>query len=114
VARLAHHRPGLHGGDWEGVMTREQAIALYESKFWETLSFQERAEFQLHTDLLCMPFDVFHEAIEKSLGRSVWTHEFADRLALVAEFYGDKKPPTFETIMEMIPEEKRLIIARVL
>jgi hypothetical protein len=95
-------------------MTREQAIALYESRFWETLSFRERAEFQLNNDLLCMPFDVFHEATEKALGRSVWTHEFADRLSLVSEFYGDKKPPTFEDIMGMIPEEKRLIIGRVL
>ncbi len=29
-------------------MTREQAIALGESKFWESMTFRERAEFQMH------------------------------------------------------------------
>ena len=32
---------------------------------------------------LCMPFSIFQEAVEKTLGRPVWTHEFA--------FYGIKK-----------------------
>ena len=57
-------------------MTREQAIELAESKFWESMSFRERATFQLFEEKMCMPFDVFHEAIVKTLGRPVWTHEF--------------------------------------
>lgn len=57
-------------------MTRKEAIALHDSKFWETMSFEERAKFQLFEAKLCVPFNVFHEAVEKTLGRSVWIHEF--------------------------------------
>ena len=49
-------------------MEKDQAIKLGESKFWETMSFKERALFQFFEPLLCMPFDIFHEAIEKTLG----------------------------------------------
>lgn len=58
-------------------MTKDKAIELYETKFWEYMSFQEKALFQLFEERLCMPFDVFQEAIEKTLGRPVFTHEFA-------------------------------------
>ena len=58
------------------AMTKEEAIALHDSKFYETMSYKERAMFQMFEPLLCMPFSVFHEAVEKTLGRPVWTHEF--------------------------------------
>ena len=75
-------------------MTKEEAIALYESKFWETLSFEERAKFQLFEPLLCMPIDIFHEAIEKTLGRGVYTHEFGLNMeGLKKELLGEKEPP---------------------
>jgi len=48
-------------------MDKEKAIALANSEFWKDMSFRERAEFQISTEFLCMPFDVFHEAIEKHL-----------------------------------------------
>ena len=57
-------------------MTKEQAIALAESNFWEGMSHREIAEFQMMEEKLCMPFTVFHEAVEKTLGRPVFTHEF--------------------------------------
>ncbi|GMO25248.1 MAG: hypothetical protein Pg6A_12560 [Termitinemataceae bacterium] len=57
-------------------LTREQAVALYESRFWETMSYEERAKFQILQERLCMPFGVFHGAISKYLGRPVYTHEF--------------------------------------
>lgn len=55
---------------------KAEATRLFNSKFWEAMTYRERAEFQLGTALLCMPFSVFHEAVEKSLGRPVYTHEF--------------------------------------
>jgi hypothetical protein len=55
---------------------KENAIELYESKWWEGLSHREIAGVQLFVTELCCPFDVFHEAVEKSLGRPVFTHEF--------------------------------------
>src|SRR5262249_19115264 len=57
------------------IMTPEEALALYESKFWETMPYADRAKSQLFEDRLCMPFDVYHEAVEKTLGRPVLTHE---------------------------------------
>lgn len=92
-------------------MTKEEAIALYNSEFWVHLSDREKAEFQLFENKLCMPFHVFHEAVEKTLGRPVFTHEFGLSLKeLQMEILGERQPPTFEEILELIPEEKRIII----
>lgn len=92
-------------------MTREEAIALYKTNFWEHLSFRERAEFQLFERRLCMPFDVFHEAIEKTLGRPVFTHEFGlNREGLKMELMHGTTPPSLQEILEMIPKEKRIIL----
>lgn len=58
-----------------------------------------------------MPFQVFHEAIEKALGRPVFTHEFGlNREGLQKEFLGEIDPPTFEECINLIPKEKRLIV----
>ena len=73
-------------------MTKEEAIKMYNSNWWEDKTPEEIVKFQLYEDRLCMPFDKFHEAIEKALGRSVWTHEFADHEGLITEFEGKRKP----------------------
>jgi hypothetical protein len=90
-------------------MTREEAIALHDSKFYETMSYKERAMFQAFEPRLCMPFSVFHEAVEKTLGRSVWTHEFAGD-EIKKELLGDSPAPSMEDIITMIPEHKRVIL----
>jgi len=92
-------------------ITPEQAIALHETRFWEKMSFRERAEFQLYTECLCMPFEVFHEAVEKTLGRPVWTHEFAFAENLQKEMRGERPAPSLTEIMDLIPAEKRIIVA---
>ncbi len=93
-------------------MTKEQAIALFESKFWEPMSYVERATFQLFERKLCMPFGVFHEAVEKALGRPVYTHEFGLNLdGLKKELMGENPAPTIEQIINIIPVDKQLIIA---
>jgi hypothetical protein len=91
-------------------LTKEQAIAFYDNKLYENMTLKQRAEFQLEQDRLCMPFDIFHEAIEKTLDRPVFTHEFAFRDELRKELYGKKESPTFEEIIELIPKEKRALI----
>ncbi len=92
-------------------MNKEQAIKLYNSKFWEPMSYKDRAIFQLWEDKLCMPFNVFHEAIEKALGRPVFTHEFGlNRDGLKKELLGEAPTPSFEDIINLIPEDKRLIV----
>lgn len=92
-------------------MTKDEAIALAGSHFWEHLSYEEIAKFQLAEKKLCMPFGIFHEAIEKALGRPVYTHEFGlNYQGLCDELFNSADPPTLQEIMELIPEDKRIII----
>ena len=92
-------------------MTKENAIALAESKFWEGMTHRQIAEFQMCEEKLCMPFSVFHEAVEKTLGRPVCTHEFGLNFhGLKDELFNGKQAPTLEEIINLIPEEKRLIV----
>lgn len=92
-------------------LTTEQAIKLYNSKFWEGMSYREIATFQLHEPRLCMPFSVFHEAMEKTLGRPVFTHEFGLSVErLKAELNGELGAPTFEQILALIPKDKLLLV----
>jgi hypothetical protein len=93
-------------------ITKEQAIEFYKSGAWKDMNLRQRAGFQILQDKLCMPFDVFHEAVEKTLDRPVYTHEFGlNRDGLIAELFEGKKPPTLQEIIEMIPAEKRIIIS---
>lgn len=66
-------------------MTREEAIAKWETGWWETATDAQIVEFQLYEERLCMPFARFHAAVEAVLGRSIFTHEFADWYGLQAE-----------------------------
>lgn len=91
-------------------MTSEQAKAFSEGKTWERMTPEARAKFQLWQDKLCMPFEVFQESMQALLGRPVWTHEFAFRDELKAEVEGNKAAPTMEEIMDMIPEDKRIVL----
>jgi hypothetical protein len=90
---------------------KEKAMQLYNTNWWEGLSYREIAEFQLFTTELCCPFDVFHEAVEKSLGRPVFTHEFGlNYQGICKEFLGEKESPTMDEILNLIPQEKLIII----
>lgn len=91
-------------------LTKEQAIAFDKNKCYEGMTYRQIAEFQIEQDRLCMPFNVFYEAIKKTLGRPVFRHEFAFRDELRKELYGEKEPPTFEEICALIPKEKLILI----
>ena len=92
-------------------MTKEEAIALAKTNFWESLTPEEIAKFQMFEEKLCMPFSVFHKAMEEALGRPVWTHEFGlNKDGLRHELLGDTPSPTTEEIMDLIPEDKRIIV----
>ncbi|MDD5537251.1 MAG: hypothetical protein PHS36_08765 [Candidatus Cloacimonetes bacterium] len=88
----------------------EQAVEIFNSEVWKTWTKEEIVKFQLFTPRMCMPFDIFHEAVESILNRPVWTHEFAYLDELQKEYLGDKDAPTFEEIVNLIPEEKRLVV----
>lgn len=87
-------------------LTTSQAIKFAQSEIWQDMTDQQIVEFQLFQSRLCMPFSEFHRAISGA----VYTHEFANSDALKAEFIGEKEPPTLEEIINMIPEEKRILI----
>ena len=92
-------------------LTTEQAIEFAKSKVYEDWTNEQIVRFQLFQEKLCMDFSRFHEAIEKVLDRPVFTHEFGlNYEGLVLEYLGEKKAPTMEEIIELIPEDKRLII----
>ena len=58
-------------------LTEYEAIKISESDVWKKWSHKKRAAFQIRQELLSLPFDVFHEAVETVLDRPVMTHEFA-------------------------------------
>ena len=90
---------------------KDAAIALAESGWWESKTSREIATFQMMTSELCMPFDVFHKAIEEALGRPVWTHEFGMNFkGIMGELMNGDAPPTMEQIINLIPEDKRIVI----
>jgi len=92
-------------------MLKKSAKELYETEFWKGLSYHEKVKFQLFEKRLCMPFSIFHEALEESLGRPVFTHEMGYNLeGIQKEFLNDDDPPSFEDIMNLIPEEKRVVV----
>lgn len=91
-------------------MTEQQAIAVFDSECWREWTPEQRVRFQLFEDRLCMPFSEYHKAIEEVLGRPVWTHEFASIDGLRKEFLGERAAPTMQEILDLIPEEKRIVI----
>ena len=93
-------------------LTKEQAIKFYHSEVWKDMTDRQIVELQLFQDKLCMPFDTFWDAINAVFGRSVMRHEFAASNCpnLIAEFLGEKEPPSLEEIINMIPAEKRILI----
>ena len=94
-------------------LTKDQALAIAQSECWREWNYRERAQFVFAAGRLCMPFPVFHEALEKALKRPVYTHEIGlDWRGLLRELNGDRRPPTLNEIINLIPENKRIIILR--
>jgi len=93
-------------------LTKEQAIKFYESNVWKDWSDEEIVRFQLFQRLMSVPFSQFHKSMEAVLNRSIWTHEFAYWDDLKKEYLGVKSKPTFDEIINLIPEEKRIIITK--
>jgi len=89
--------------------TREQAIEIAKSGIWKEWSDEQVVKCQLYQKRLCMDFSRFHEAMEKVLGRPIFTHEFAC-VDLIREYEGKKEAPTFKEIMSLIPKEKLMLI----
>lgn len=95
-------------------MSESEAIAMADSKWWESTTLEKAAMFQLFEERLVMPFAKFHEGIEKLLGRPVWTHEFAFAKkpgGLQEEAQLKCQPPSMQEILNLIPAEKRIVVS---
>lgn len=88
---------------WNPNMSRENAVALSKSNFWQGLTNFQIASFQLFQSRLCMPFDVFHGAVDK-FAPGCSTISFG---LLVPELQkavrGKKGAPTLEEILSFMP-----------
>lgn len=91
-------------------MTSDEAIEFFNSGKWKAMTHEQRADFQLAEQLLCMPFDVFHEAVTHALGRPVWTHEFANAQALIDERAGRIAKATMKDVMAKLPADKTIVV----
>lgn len=92
-------------------LTKDQAMAFYDSGKWKSLSNEQIAKFQMQQDRLCVPFGVFSKALGETLGRPVYTHEFGlNRDGLMQELFLGKEPPTMQDIIDMLPAEKTIVL----
>lgn len=95
-------------------ITEVEAKEMAETGWWKSMSPRDIVKFQLFQRRLCMDFSDFHQAIEASLKRSVFTHEFAMNYAgIQKEFLGEAVPPTFGEILELIPEDKQVLLVKI-
>ena len=88
-------------------LTKEEALALIETKWWKKMPLTEAAYLQLKQDRLCLPWNEFNIGLKELLGRPVWTHEFANVKGLIDEADGKRKAPNnpIESLLEIIGEE---------
>ena len=93
-------------------LTEKQAINFFESGVWKDWNAEQLVRLQIFQDRLCVPWETFHKAMKDVLGRPVYTHEFmsSNRDSLTEEYLGTKEAPTLEEIINLIPQEKRIII----
>ena len=95
----------------EQQITEAEAIAFADGECWKDLTLRERAELQMAHVRLCMPFDVFHEAVEKTLGRPVYTHEFGlNWKGLSAELFDGAPPSSLTDVLGMLPSAKSFVV----
>jgi hypothetical protein len=83
-------------------LTREQAIRMGETRWWEGLDDLEIVVLQLYEDWLAMPWDAYHAAVERCLDRGVFTHEFADHRLLQRELEARVPALDFARVVEKV------------
>lgn len=90
---------------------KDKAIALFDSGWWKDRPARELAMFQMFTQELSMPFEVFHKALEETLGRPVWTHELGlNADGIQKELIGETPAPTIDDILNLIPKDKWILV----
>ena len=85
-------------------MTKEEAIKIYETGWWEEIDLKIVVSFQLLSDRICMDFDDFLTGLNEVLGRVVNVHELYTKTKLLDEIYGIGNHPTHEELIKQIPK----------
>ena len=84
--------------------------AIKEAKPAHHMSGEERAHEMTTREKLEVPFELIHKRIEDLVGRPVFTHEMGLNWAGLIEEARTREHSTFEEVIELIPEEKRVIV----
>ncbi len=86
--------------------SKEEAKAISESRVWAEWTDVQILHLQLFQNHLCMPFGRYHTALERCLGRPVYTNTIEyNKPKLIKEFLSIASTHSFEEIMELIPQE---------
>lgn len=91
------------------MITEEEALAKAKTEWWKRCTPREIALTQLEDNRLCMPFNLFHKAVEDALGRPVYTCEFADPDLLLKELHGQVPKATLSDVLSKLPNDKPVI-----
>ena len=94
----------------EKQVTKDEAIEIAQSNIWNEWSNEVIFAFGMFQQRLSFDFGKFQEATEKVLGRPVFTHEFAYRDLLIAEWLKKIPQANFSGIINLIPQEKRIVV----
>jgi hypothetical protein len=93
--------------NYQQSIGRDRGIALSQTEWWVGRGAREIARFQLFTRELCMPFQLFHQALEEALGRPVFIHELGlNTDGIIHEFIGEADPPTLDEILALLPSDR--------
>lgn len=95
-------------------LTEEQAIALAATKWWHGATPRQIVLCQLWQPRTCMDFGDFQIALSEVLGRSVFTHELVHVERLQREVLGEQNAPTFEEVIDMLPEHLKANVLAVI
>lgn len=93
-------------------LTKEQAIELGNSKWWRYVNNASIAAFQLTQETLCCPILVYKDALSRTLGRNVYTHELVEPELLIREMNREIKTPSVDEIIAMLTYDKTAVIKR--
>jgi hypothetical protein len=90
-------------------LTEEEATAFYHGNKWQAWDAKTRAIFQLQQERMCMPFKVFRESIEESLGRKIIPYELLSASdSLLRELQGLADPPSLEDVLALVPPHHKV------
>ncbi len=66
-------------------LTIEEALQFHDSNKWMAMTSPELALFQMQQERLCVPFNVFTDAVNRTVGRTASIKEYEEYYTLLAE-----------------------------